>query len=93
MIAAGSFHLHRSYLRGSRRQLEQRVHLSGCGISRDHFCFNSIVAVERQEEGNLLNRLYLHLRRSSLYGDSFLIIITILLTNHLIYMYIYILAQ
>jgi len=39
MIAAGSFHLHRSYLRGSRRQLEQRVHLSGCAISRDHFLF------------------------------------------------------
>jgi hypothetical protein len=36
VIAAGSFHLLCSYLCGSRRKLEQNLHLTLCPISWDH---------------------------------------------------------
>jgi transposase-like protein len=41
VVAAGSFHLSCSYLRGSRRRLEQRLHLAGCPNSWGHLYANT----------------------------------------------------
>ena len=38
VVAAGSFHLPCSFSCGSRRRLEQKLHLSDCPISWNHLC-------------------------------------------------------